>query len=217
MDSLKLLILLVSIASASYATAAEKIVVLGLFKDKAVVEIDGKKRSLAAGAVSPEGVKLISANSNEAIIEANGRQDRYSLGAHIGGTYTSTSPQAAVQIWPDARGMYTVEGSVNQFPVRFLVDTGATTVALSKRQARRLGLDYELKGIEGMTSTASGIARAYHLTLKKVKVGDIELNNVEAVIIDSDFPLVSLLGMSFLNRVDMTRNGYVLELRKKNF
>jgi aspartyl protease family protein len=113
--------------------------------------------------------------------------------------------------------MYTVEGSVNQFPVRFLVDTGATTVALSKRQARRLELDYELKGIEGMTSTASGIARAYHLTLKKVKVGDIELNNVEAVIIDSDFPLVSLLGMSFLNRVDMTRNGYVLELRKKNF
>lgn len=217
MDSPRLLILLALIAGAPYATAVERIVVLGLFKDKAVVEIDGKKRSLTAGAVSPEGVGLISANSSEAVIEADGRRGTYTLGAHIGGIYASASPQATVQIWPDAMGMYTVDGSVNQFPVRFLVDTGATAVALNKHQARRLGLDYQLKGVEGMTSTASGITRAYYLTLKKVKVGDIELSDVDAVIIDSDFPLVSLLGMSFLNRVDMTRNGRILELRKKNF
>ncbi len=217
MDSPRLLALLMLIASTPSATAIERIVVLGLFKDKAIVEIDGKKRSLAAGAISPEGVRLLSANSHEAVIEADGKRGTYTLGAHIGGVYTSAAPQAAVQIWPDTRGMYTVDGSINQFPVKFLVDTGATTMALNKHQAERLGLDYKLKSIEGMTSTASGITKAYYLTLKKVKVGGIELQDVGAVVIDGDFPLVSLLGMTFLNRVDMVRNGQVLELRKKNF
>lgn len=215
MNPLKPLILLALIASVPYAIALEKIVVLGLFKDKAIVEIDGRKRSLTAGATSPEGVRLIAANSNEALIEVNGKRGTYTLGTHIGSTYAPVSPQATVQIWPDATGMYTVEGSINQFPIKFLVDTGASTVAMNKHQAKRLGLDYKFNSVEGAVTTASGIARTYYLTLKRVKVGEIELNEVPAVVVDGDFPLVSLLGMSFLNRVDMMRNGRVLELHKK--
>jgi aspartyl protease family protein len=215
MDPLKPLILLALIASVPCVIALEKIVVLGLFKDKAIVEIDGRKRSLTAGAMSPEGVRLIAANSSEALIEVNGKRGTYTLGTHIGSAYASVSPQATVQIWPDATGMYTVEGNINQFPIKFLVDTGASTVAMNKHQAKRLGLDYKLNSVEGKASTASGIARAYYLTLKKVRVGEIELKEVPAVVIDGDFPLVSLLGMSFLNRVDMMRNGRMLELRKK--
>jgi aspartyl protease family protein len=215
MNPLKPLILLTLIASVPCAIAIERIVVLGLFKDKAIVEIDGRKRSLTAGAMSPEGVRLIAANSNEALIEVNGKPGTYTLGTHIGSTYAPVSPQVTVQIWPDATGMYTVEGSINQFPIKFLVDTGASTVAMNKHQAKRLGLDYKLDSVAGEASTASGIARTYYLTLKKVKVGPIELNEVPAMIVDGDFPLVSLLGMSFLNHVDMMRNGRVLELRKK--
>jgi aspartyl protease family protein len=215
MDPLKPLILLALIASVPCAIALEKIVVLGLFKDKAIVEIDGRKRSLTAGATSPEGVRLIAANSSEALIEVNGKPGTYTLGTHIGSTYASVSPQATVQIWPDATGMYTVDGSINQFPIKFLVDTGASTVAMNKHQAKRLGLDYKFNSVEGAATTASGIARTYYLTLKRVKVGEIELNEVPAVVVDGDFPLVSLLGMSFLNRVDMMRNGRVLKLHKK--
>jgi aspartyl protease family protein len=215
MDPLKPLILLALIASVPCAIALEKIVVLGLFKDKAIVEIDGRKRSLTAGATSPEGVRLIAANSSEALIEVNGKPGTYTLGTHIGSTYASVSPQATVQIWPDATGMYTVDGSINQFPIKFLVDTGASTVAMNKHQAKRLGLDYKFNSVEGAATTASGIARTYYLTLKRVKVGEIELNEVPAVVVDGDFPLVSLLGMSFLNRVGMMRNGRVLELHKK--
>jgi aspartyl protease family protein len=215
MNPLKPLILLALIASVPCAIAIEKIVVLGLFKGKAIVEIDGRKRSLTAGATSPEGVRLIAANSNEVLIEVNGKRGTYTLGTHIGSTYAPVSPQATVQIWPDATGMYTVEGSINQFPIKFLVDTGASTVAMNKHQAKRLGLDYKFNSVEGAATTASGIARTYYLTLKRVKVGEIELNEVPAVIVDGDFPLVSLLGMSFLNRVDMMRNGRVLELHKK--
>jgi aspartyl protease family protein len=140
MDPLKPLILLALIASVPCAIALEKIVVLGLFKDKAIVEIDGRKRSLTAGATSPEGVRLITANSSEALIEVNGKPGTYTLGTHIGSTYASVSPQATVQIWPDATGMYTVDGSINQFPIKFLVDTGASTVAMNKHQAKRLGV-----------------------------------------------------------------------------
>jgi aspartyl protease family protein len=215
MNPLKPLILLALIASVPCAIAIEKIVVLGLFKGKAIVEIDGRKRSLTAGATSPEGVRLIAANSSEALIEVNGKPGTYTLGTHIGSTYASVSPQATVQIWPDATGMYTVDGSINQFPIKFLVDTGASTVAMNKHQAKRLGLDYKFNSVEGAATTASGIARTYYLTLKRVKVGEIELNEVPAVVIDGDFPLVSLLGMSFLNRVDMMRNGRVLKLHKK--
>jgi aspartyl protease family protein len=215
MDPLKSLVLLALIASVPCAIALEKIVVLGLFKDKAIVEIDGRKRSLTAGVMSPEGVKLIAANSSEALIEVNGKRGTYTLGTHIGSAYAPVSPQVTVQIWPDATGMYTIDGSINQFPVKFLVDTGASTVAMNRHQAKRLGLDYKLDSAERAASTASGIARTYYLTLKRVKVGEIELNEVPAVVVDGDFPLVSLLGMSFLNRVDMMRNGRVLELRKK--
>jgi aspartyl protease family protein len=215
MNPLKPLILLALIASVPCAIAIEKIVVLGLFKGKAIVEIDGRKRSLTAGATSPEGVRLIAAISNEALIEVNGKPGTYTLGTHIGSTYASVSPQATVQIWPDATGMYTIDGSINQFPIKFLVDTGASTVAMNKHQAKRLGLDYKFNSVEGAATTASGIARTYYLTLKRVKVGEIELNEVPAVVVDGDFPLVSLLGMSFLNRVGMMRNGRVLELHKK--
>jgi aspartyl protease family protein len=161
MNPLKPLILLALIASVPCAIALEKIVVLGLFKGKAIVEIDGRKRSLTAGATSPEGVRLIAANSNEALIEVNGKRGTYTLGTHIGSTYAPVSPQATVQIWPDATGMYTVEGSINQFPIKFLVDTGASTVAMNKHQAKRLGLDYKFNSVEGAATTASGIARTY--------------------------------------------------------
>src|SRR4051812_2537694 len=70
-----------------------------------------------------------------------------------------------------------------QFPIKFLVDTGASTVAMNKHQAKRLGLDYKLDSVEGQASTASGIARAYYLTLKRVRVGEIELKEVPAVVV----------------------------------
>ncbi|MGH3087762.1 MAG: retropepsin-like aspartic protease family protein, partial [Rubrobacteraceae bacterium] len=79
----------------------------------------------------------------------------------------------------------------------------------------RLGLDYKLTGEQGLTTTASGTAKAYYLSLDKVKVGDILLRSVPAAVIDGEFPLKVLLGNSFLNRVQMTRNGQVLELHQK--
>ena len=111
--------------------------------------------------------------------------------------------------------MYAVLGSINGFPVDFIVDTGATLVSMSARQARRLGIDYRVVGTPGQSSTASGIDRIYVVNLDRVKVGDIEIRNVQGAVHDGDFPPATLLGMSFLSRLTIRQDGQVLELRKK--
>lgn len=196
-------------------SAVEKISVLGLFKDKAVLTIDGKRRVLSAGETSPEGVRLVSADSEAAVLEVDGQRGHYRLGSHISSTFTAPEAGAAAKIWPTPDGMYSVTGSINGYPVDFLVDTGATLVAMNRNQARRLGIDHRVEGEPGMSSTASGLARTWYVTLDRVRVGDIALRNVKAAVLDGDFPTEVLLGMSFLNRVDMRRDGRLLELRKK--
>ena len=206
-----LFIVLLSLAGAQAAT---KVTVVGLFKNTAIVVIDGTRRLLRSGDTSPEGVKLISATSIEAVLEIDGEQKHYGLGGQIGGSYARPE-QAKVRIWPTPDRMYVVLGSINGFPVKFIVDTGATLVSLSGREAKRLGIDYRVVGTPGQSSTASGIEKIYVVNLDKVKVGDIEIRNVRGAVHDGDFPPATLLGMSFLSRLTMRQDGLVLELEKK--
>ena len=103
----------------------------------------------------------------------------------------------------------------NGRPVDFVVDTGANLVALSGRQAQRLGIDVRVVGTPSQTITASGVAAAHLVNLSRVKVGDIELRGVEGIVIDGDYPPITLLGMSFLNRLNMRKDGQVMELQTK--
>ena len=199
---------------AGAALAAVKVKVSGLFKDKAILVIDGRQRLMRAGETSPEGVKLVESNSTRAVIEIDGVQSSHVLGSHIDGG--ATEPESrAVQIFPTRGNMYTVIGSINGYPVNFVVDTGATSVSMNSREARRLGIDYEVDGEPGVSQTASGIVKIFIVRLKRVKVGDIELTNVEGSVHEGDYPTEVLLGMSFLGRLEMRREGGVLELRKK--
>lgn len=202
-------------ASLNALCAVNKLHVVGLFKDKVIIEIEGKRRLISVGMVSPEGVKLIAATSQAAILEIDGKRDSYPLGTRIGNRFVEGRAPVAVRIWPNTAGMYAVDGSINGFPVHFLVDTGATNVAMSKHEARRLGIDYRLIGTEGAVGTASGIARSFAITLKEVRVGAIELYDIPATVVDGDFPQETLLGMSFLGRLEMVRDSAVMELRKK--
>jgi len=195
--------------------AVDKIVIVGLFKGRAIVQLDGKQRVLVAGKPSPEGVILISANSEIAVLEVDGVRDSYTIGTHIGSSFKGPTGQKTVSIAPDSQGMYWVSGSINDFQVKFMVDTGATLISMNKHQARRIGLDYKMKGEQSFSSTASGIAKIYLVKLKKVQIGDIELHDVKGAVHDGDFPQVILLGNSFLSKVDMLREGGLLQLQKK--
>jgi aspartyl protease family protein len=97
--------------------------------------------------------------------------------------------------------------------VRFVVDTGATLVSLSSADAERLGIDYT-KGVASLVSTANGVANAWKIKLDTVRVGNITLNSVDAAVVASR-AVPPLLGMSFLNRMDMRREGGLLTITKR--
>ena len=190
-----------------------------MFGGKAQLVIDGgKPLMLSAGQTSPEGVKLISADSSTAVIEFQGKRRSLALGSgmRIGGADLSaaSSSGSSVTLTADERGHYQTLGQVNGGTVQFLVDTGATSIALPSADARRLGINY-LNGQRGFTQTANGRAVAYRITLDTVKVGDITLHAVEAVVLEGDGLKIALLGMSFLNRTEMKRDGQALTLIRR--
>ena len=196
------------------AYAVENIRVMALFPGKAMVAVDGKIRLLKTGKTSPEGLLLISADSSEAVIEINGERKSYKVGAKYGGSFTA-SAKREVRIPRDNRGGYTTVGSINGRTVDMLLDTGADSVAMSSVEAKRLGLPYWLNGTKTMVRTASGYARGYTVVLDKVQVGSITMNNVRGIVVEGGSPEKVLLGMSFLNRVEMSNNGNVMLLRSK--
>jgi aspartyl protease family protein len=205
---------IIAITAGAAVHAVEKVSVYGLFKDKAILVIDGKQRLLRSGETSPEGVKLIRADSKEAVIDIDGVQSTRGLGAHIGRRFAEPESRA-VQIYPVRGNMYTIVGSINGYPANFIVDTGASFVSMNERHARRLGIDFAVEGRPAMSQTASGVVKIYIVRLKRVKVGEIELNDVEGSVHEGNFPTEVLLGISFLGRLDIKREDGVLELRKK--
>jgi aspartyl protease family protein len=195
--------------------AVDKIVINGLFKNKAIVSIDGKQRILKTGKASPEGVLLIESNSKEAIIEIDGKQNTYTLGIQIGNSFTPPTEGKKIILTPDSGGMYNISGAINGSHVSFVVDTGATLVSMNSNVAKKIGIDYKLNGRESLSYTASGKSKIYVVNLKKVKIGDIELHNVRGAVHEGSFPVVTLLGMSFLGKLNMKREGRIMELEKK--
>ena len=191
-----------------------RVKVMALFSDRAMLEIDGQQRLLRAGQTGPAGVKLISADTHEAIVEIAGRREALGFGSSVGGTFAAREA-AEVTIYRDLKGSYTAVGSINGRPVNFLVDTGATAIAMSANEAKRLGIAFRVDGDPVGVSTASGLVKGHRVTLDRVSVGDLALRNVEALIIAGDRPEQVLLGMTFLNRVEMRQDGTVMVLRAK--
>ncbi len=194
--------------------AVEEITVVALFADRAMLRIDGTQRLLKVGQQSPEGVTLITADSEQATIELEGKQRQLKLGSHISSHFAPAKVKR-VQIWPDNMGMYSVNGAINGRSISFLVDTGANTIALNANDAKRIGIDYKAKGKRVMGETASGRSWVYLLTLDTVSVGQITLNDVEGIVFDGPHPSRALLGLTFLNRIDMKRDNSMLTLEQK--
>lgn len=188
--------------------------VVGLFTDRAVLLIEDQQRLLRVGQTSPEGVKLVSASSESAVLLIDGEEVTARLDGRVSARKRTATVQE-VQVWRNTTGMYTTVGSINGLPVSFLVDTGATQVAMNASQARRLGIDYHVTGRPAEVTTASGVERAWLVMLDSVKVGDLEVRNVAAVVLEGVQPQVTLLGMSYLGRMEILNEGRLMTLRKK--
>jgi aspartyl protease family protein len=201
-------------ALAAGAAHATDVTVIGLFPGKAVLTVNrGAPRTLAVGQSTAEGVKLISADSKGAVIEVDGTRETLEMGRHFESA-SQTGSRASVTLASDERGHFITDGQVNGVHVRFLVDTGATLVSIPTAEAERLGVDVR-KGRPGISQTANGQAVAYRVMLDSVTVGGVTLRNVEGLVHESPGLDIALLGMSFLNRTEMLRDGANLTLVKR--
>jgi aspartyl protease family protein len=193
---------------------ATEVGVVGLFPGKAVVVIDGgTPRVLTAGQKTAEGVTLISTDRETATFLIDGQKKTLKIGQHQGGTASASAAQSAT-LTANSQGHFLVDGQINGGTVRFLVDTGATTISLSSFDANRLGIDYR-KGQTALMGTANGTTVAYRVKLDTVRVGDIVVNNVDASVLEGNQIPFALLGMSFLNRMEMKRSGETMVLIKR--
>jgi aspartyl protease family protein len=159
-----------------------------------------------------EGVKLLRADRAGAVLTVNGTTKTLPLVADVGSLADAVG--GAVTLLADARGQFFTSGTVNGRPMRFIIDTGATLTTLSRADARRIGLDYR-GGTPTRTSTANGVVNGWRVSLASVSVGDTTVRGVDAMVIDNDSLPVALLGMSFLGRFDMHRQGSTLVLRRR--
>lgn len=214
MKYIKLTLFIIVLLASAIAEAIEQIEVQALLPGMAVVLIDGERHTLKQGQPPISGVRLITSDSKIATLEIDGVAKEYQMGTRISTSYVKQE-KVKEQIVANQRGMYLTYGSINGQSVRFLIDTGATTIAMSSPDAKRLGIQYRLDGIPASASTASGIANAWRIKLKSVKLGKISLANVDAMVVDGDYPRHILLGMSFLDKLKVSKENNLMILEQK--
>ena len=188
----------------------------GVVGNKALLVIDGgKPRWVVVGETSPEGVKLISVSGDAAVVDLGGKRETLTMGqsARLAGNARSSGTQSVTLI-ADNQGHFVATGAINGITVRFLVDTGASLISMSSTEAKRLGINYTA-GQRAMTSTANGMVQTYRVKLDEVRLGELTLNNVDGMVHVGDSLPIVLLGMSFLNRMEMKRDGEKMILTKR--
>ena len=200
--------------AAAFPAGATDVTVVGLFSGKAVVTINrGQPRILAVGQATAEGVKLVAVDAKGATLEIDGKRQVLEMGQHFE-TAGQGGERTSVTLAPDARGHFVVDAQVNGGHMRLLVDTGATMVRISTVDAQRLGIDYT-KGEPGYSIVADGRrVPNYRLKLDSVSIGGLTLYNVDATVGEGSVGF-GLLGMSFLSRTEIRREGQNLTLTKR--
>ena len=185
----------------------------GIMGSKVMLMVNGSEPEAVAIGQSLGGVKVISIQGDQAIVEVGGKKRPLRVGQHAIGAAPSGDGSGKITMTADAQGHFFTLGIINGTSVRFVVDTGATMIALGAGDARRLGLDFN-RGQKGMTQTANGSAVVSKFVLDTVTIGDVTMHYVDAVVLQTEMP-TALLGMSFLNRMEMQREGSTMTLKKR--
>jgi aspartyl protease family protein len=187
-----------------------------LGRSAALLVINGEVKTVRVGQ-EHQGVRLLEVSDGRAIVSVDGRRLELRLGAapvaQGGGSGGSAAGGGRIVLQADSGGHFVTLGSINGGTVRFMVDTGATAVSLSKSDADRLGLRYQ-NGRAIRIQTANGTINGYLMTLDRVRIGDVEIGGVQATVAERDMPFV-LLGNSFLSRFQMKRENDTLTLERR--
>jgi aspartyl protease family protein len=199
------------------ATAQGQSVTLsGMVGSKALLIVDGSAPKIVASGDTFQGVKVLSTQGDSAVLMVGGKRLNVRVGdapASVGEQSGSKSSGSKIVLTAGDGGHFLTAGSINGKSVQFMVDTGATTVAMGAAEAKRMGIDYAA-GKPVRMNTANGQALGYLLTLNSVRIGDVEVQNVEAIVAQQAMPYV-LLGNSFLTRFSMRRDNDQMVLERR--
>lgn len=215
MFKIKLLVTLSIAVFASQVLAETRLNVVGLFSGKALVSINGSAPQTIGAGQTKNGVKLISADSESATFLVEGKRQTLKMGqaASVAGN-AGPANNTPVSLYADSRGHFTGNMTINGASLKYLVDTGATTVALNSGDAKFAKIDYE-KGEKVPVNTANGVVTAYLVKVNTLKIGTIILNDIDVIVNEGGSPEMVLLGMSALNKLDMKRDNSIMTLTKK--
>lgn len=193
---------------------AQSVTLTGSIGSRAILMVDGGAPRTVAPGETVQGVKLISMQGDQAVVESGGKRLtlRMDSPVSIGGAARSAGGTRIV-LPADSRGHFMTQGAINGRSVNFMLDTGATSVALSLADAQRIGLDYA-KGQPVQINTANGVTGGWRVKLSSVRVGDVEVYDVDAVVSQQPMPFV-LLGNSFIGRFSMRRDADQMVLEKR--
>lgn len=209
--------LLLLFAFAQTAAHAESVALAGMLGSKALLIVDGSAPKSVAAGETHQGVKVISTSGDQAVIEQAGKRVTLRVGdapVSTGGSGGMAGGKGnRIVLTASSGGHFMTAGQINGKAVQFMVDTGATSVAMSAQDAERAGINFKAGQPVNM-STANGVTQGYRVKLSSVRVGDVEIYEVDAVVIPQPMPFM-LLGNSFLTRFQMTRENDQMTLVKR--
>ncbi len=201
----------------SSVACAQTVGLSGMLGGKALIIVDGSPPKAVAAGSSHMGVKIVSTQGDQAVVEIAGQQHTLRVGdapASVGATAGSAAPSGSrIVLAAGGGGHFFTLGQINGKSTQMVVDTGATSVAMSVAEAQRLGVEYR-SGQPIQMSTANGVIQGWIVKLSSVRVGDVVVHGVEAAVSAGSMPYV-LLGNSFLTRFQMTRNNDQMVLERR--
>lgn len=203
-----------ALALAAGAAAAQSVSLQGMLGSKALLVVDGGAPKAVGSGETWKGVKVVSTSGDQAVLEVNGRKQTLRVGDSPMAVGATAAPGGnRIVLSASSGGHFITQGQINGRAVQFMVDTGATSVAMGVSDADRLGIDYR-KGQLGRGNTANGSVAVYNVKLASVRIGDVEVYDVDAAVLPTGASHV-LLGNSFLSRFQMTRNNDQLVLERR--
>jgi aspartyl protease family protein len=195
--------------------SAQTVGLAGMLGGKALVIVDGAAPKTVAPGETFRGVKVVSTQGDQAVVEIGGARHSLRVGdapASVGGG-GGGSAGSKVVLSAGSGGHFFTQGQINGRAVQLVVDTGATAVSLSTADAQRIGINYQ-SGQPVQMSTANGVIPAWRVKLASVRIGDVVVYDLDAVVSSGAMPYV-LLGNSFLSRFQMTRTNEQMVLEKR--
>ena len=197
-----------------FAAYAQSVALTGVLGKKALLVIDGAAPQVLGMHESANGVQVLQVDPHSAVVQIQGQRQTLQLGASPTSVGKGLGGPRRLVMRADGHGHFRPAGHINNKPIQYMVDTGASVIGLSQAEAQRVGIDYEQQGRPVMMNTANGRVQGWMVRLQSVRVGDLLVHGVEAVVTPQPMPYV-LLGNSFLSQVHMTRNGSEMILEQR--